>query len=124
MVHEGVELDISTLERSELEPPERVLAAHHLAGTFYGGNILYDPYGELAALHALSQREYRKLFWVQRRCAAAQDRVLRNLGGITTMQDWHDQVMAWLFATGVYDVWAARCGVVDWDELQRKRRRG
>lgn len=23
---------------------------------------------------------------------------------------------------GVYDVWAARCGVVDWDALQARRR--
>src|SRR4051794_26335986 len=51
IVVDGVALDISTIERAELEPPERVLGAYHLAGSLRSpDSVLHDSNGWLGAV--------------------------------------------------------------------------
>ena len=96
-------LDVSYLPRQEVQSPEQVLGQSHLAGSLRTANIIADPSGQLTALQAAVARDYAQRRWVVQRCAHAQDKILRNLQGLDASEaaPFHDQVLPWLFATGV-----------------------
>lgn len=100
-LYQGVLLEGSFLSREELRSTEQVLGRYHLAGSFHRPSVIDDPTGELTALNIAVAREYARRMWVERRCADAMARIERNLRGVPTAPIWPDQVMAWLFASGI-----------------------
>jgi hypothetical protein len=100
-LYRDVILEVSYLASDELQSPEMILSRYDLAGSFQAPSIILDPTGELTGLQTAVARDYAKRCWVYRRCEDAQARVLRNLQSLNGHEPFHDQVTAWLFATGV-----------------------
>lgn len=100
-LYHSVLLEVSYLPSDQLRSAETVLGQYHLAGSFHGDSVIADPTGMLTKLQAAVAAEYAKRQWVYRRCEDARNRILRNLASIKADDPVHDQVMAWLFATGV-----------------------
>jgi len=100
-IYRGVMLEISYLPMDQLQSPESILGQSHLAGSFKGPSIISDPSGQLTKLQAAVSKDYAKREWVYRRCQHARDKILRNLQGLNESAPFHDQVLPWLFATGV-----------------------
>ena len=99
--YQDVLLEVSYLLGDQLGSPERVLGRYDLAGSFRAPAVILDPSGQLTKLQAVVAREYAKRAWVSQRCDDARNRVLRNLRALDAAAPFHDQVTAWLFATGV-----------------------
>lgn len=97
----GVLLEVTILPWREIASVEHVLASYHLAGSFRVDTIIADPGGELRRLQGEIARRFAERVWVQRRCEDARGRIERFLGSIDPSAPWHEQVMAWLFGTGV-----------------------
>ena len=100
-VYQGVLLEVSYLSQAEVQSPEQILATAHLAGSFQGASVLADPSGQLTQVQQAVAQGYAQQRWVYARCVDARDKVLRNLDGVKPDLPCHDQVMAWLFGTGV-----------------------
>lgn len=94
-------LDVSHLPITELRSAEVILANSHIAGSFRGASIIMDPSGVLARLQTAVSRDYAQHYWVMRRCEHARDKILTFLGQVNTSNPFHDQVLPWLFGTGV-----------------------
>ena len=100
-IYRDVMLEVSYLPRDQLQSPEQILGLSHLAGSFRVPSIIADPSGELTPLQAAVAKEYAKRAWVYKRCENARDKILNNLQGVRASAPFHDQVLPWLFATGV-----------------------
>jgi hypothetical protein len=100
-VYRGVLLEVSYLPSDQVASSEQVLGRYDLAGSFRATGVILDPLGELTALQGAVSTEYAKRQRVSRRCEDARNRVLRNLQSLDAAAPFHDQVTAWLFATGV-----------------------
>jgi hypothetical protein len=99
--YQGVLLEVSLLALREVQTPELILGSSHLAGSFRMPGILADPTGKLADLHHVVVRDFAKWEWVLKRCEHVQQKIHNNLAGIQKASQLHDQVSAWLFATGL-----------------------
>lgn len=99
--HRDVILDIVYVPGGLLRSPERILGDYHMAGMFRTPNVILDPSGWLTGLQAAVSRGYARRPWVQQRCGQARDKVLRYIRSLNESEPLHDQVTAWLFATGV-----------------------
>ncbi len=97
----NVMLEVSYLSRDELASAEVILGLSHLAGSLRTASVIMDPSGELSKLQADVAKDYAKRRWVRQRCAHAQAKILNNLRSLDEAAPFHDQVMPWLFATGV-----------------------
>jgi hypothetical protein len=100
-IYRDVMLEVSFLAWDQIQSPERILGQSHMAGSFRNPSIISDPSGQLTRIHEVVSRDFAKRPWVHKRCEHARDKVLRNLQGLNASDLFHDQVMAWLFATGV-----------------------
>jgi hypothetical protein len=100
-LYRDVILEVSYLASDELQSPAMILSRYDLAGSFQAPSIIFDPTGELTELQEAVARDYAKRRWVYRRCEDARARVVRNLQSLIEHEPFHDQVIAWLFATGV-----------------------
>ena len=100
-IHRDVILEVSYLPSDGLQSPELILGDYHMAGSFRTPSIILDPSGQLTELQAAVSVDYAKRQWVRKRCEHARDKVLRNLQGLNESAPFHDQVVPWLFATGV-----------------------
>jgi hypothetical protein len=100
-VRNGVLLDVSFLPIDLVRSAEVVLGISHLAGSFQGSSILLDPTGHLSTLQAAVSRDYAKREWVIRRCEHAREKILGYLALLDESDPFHDQVVPWLFGTGV-----------------------
>jgi hypothetical protein len=96
-----VVLEVSYLASDQVRSSEQILGDYHMAGSFRTPSIIADPSGRLTELQAAVSRDFAKRRWVYRRCEHAENRVLRNLRSLNESEPFHDQVTAWLFATGV-----------------------
>jgi len=101
VVVEGLLLDISYLPASELASAADVLGISHLAGSFALATILDDPGGELLALQARVAVAYPQRPWVERRIEFVHRKILRHLDGLDASLPLEQQVVRWLFATGL-----------------------
>jgi hypothetical protein len=101
LLTQGVLLEVTYLPGDQLRSANQVLGVSHLAGSLRGTSIILDPSGQLAHLQAAVSRDYAKRRWIYRRCEHARSKVLRNLEGLDEVEPFHDQVVHWLFATGV-----------------------
>lgn len=100
-IYQGVLLEVSYLSSDQLHSAETVLGQYHLAGSFHRASVIADPSGELTQLQAAVAASYAKRHWVEQRCVDARNRILHNLASVKEADPVHDQVMAWLFGTGV-----------------------
>jgi hypothetical protein len=100
-IYRGVLLDVSHLPADQLGSPELILGHANLAGSFRAAGIIADPSGRLTALQTAVSRDYARRRWVSRRCAHARDKILANLEALDAGEPFHDQVLPWLFATGI-----------------------
>jgi hypothetical protein len=99
--HQGVILEITYLPRSQVESAEQVLGHYHLASSFYRPNVMLDPTGHLAAVRAVVAREFPRRHRVRQRCEHAAGNISRYLDSLQAAEAVHDQVMSWVFGTGV-----------------------
>jgi len=99
--HDGVLLEVSYLPGKELADPERVLSSYHLASSFRTDNLIDDPTGRLRALQTEVACGFTQPEWVRRRCQDARLRVENRLRTVGRAPSWPDQVLGWLFPTGV-----------------------
>lgn len=100
-VYQGVLLEVSYLASDEVRSPEQVLGQAHLAGSFRAPGVIDDPSGRLTLLQAAVAKDYAKRRWVRARCEHTLGKIrgiLRSLGEPAPL---HDEVTAWLFATGI-----------------------
>jgi hypothetical protein len=97
---EGLLLEVSYLGGDEITSAEQVLGQYHLAGSFRHNGILADPSGRLTAIQREVGRDFAKRTWVVRRCEHALDRVLTGFA-FNPDAAFPDQVISWLFPTGV-----------------------
>jgi hypothetical protein len=100
-IYRDVLLEISYLPRDQCQLPELILGQSHMAGSFRIPGIILDPSGQLTKIQAAVSKDYAKRQWVYKRCEHARNKILRNLQGVNEPDPFHDQVIPWLFATGV-----------------------
>lgn len=94
-------LEVTYLSINQLRSSDMVLSHYHLAGGFRTPSVILDPSGQLTKLQAAVAHGFAKRQWVSRRCAHARDRVLEQLAALNESDPFHDQVIGWLFPTGV-----------------------
>jgi hypothetical protein len=98
----GLIIDAAYLAQAEVQSADQVLGIAHLAGSLRSErSIITDPTGQLRAIQAQVAIDYAKIFWVTRRCEQAQAKVRANLAGLNPGGPFFDQVIGWLFGTGV-----------------------
>lgn len=100
-VYRKVLLEVSHLPQDQIQSPEMVLGQYHLAGSFRSPGIIMDPSGYLTELQAAVAENYAKRQWVYRRCEQARNKVLYGFQAVDEAKPLPDQVLAWLFPTGV-----------------------
>jgi hypothetical protein len=100
-VYQDVMLEVSYVSRDHIQSPDINLGQPHIAGSFRRSSVILDPSGQLTKLQAVVSKHYAKRRWVTKRCENAMDKVLQNLQGLKASEPFHDQVVSWLFATGV-----------------------
>lgn len=94
-------VEVTYLPWRRLASVEEVLGSYHLAGSFRMDTIIADPTGHLRGLQAQVSRHFAERVWVRRRCENARQKIEDGLRAIDTAAAWHNQVIAWLFSTGV-----------------------
>lgn len=99
--YRDIMLDVSYMAAATLRSVDAVLGDYHLAGTLARPGILADPTGTLTTLQRDVAANFAREHWVRRRCQHARDKVLAGLAGISSTRPLHDNVLAWLFPTGV-----------------------
>ncbi|HYM15491.1 MAG TPA: hypothetical protein VEZ14_08015 [Dehalococcoidia bacterium] len=99
--YRGLTLDVTCRSLDRLRPPEAILADYHVAPAFRTPNIIADPSGELTELQAAVSSDFAGHPWVTKRCDHARSHALSYLRMLKESDDFHDQVIAWLFANGV-----------------------
>ena len=100
-VYGDVLIEVTPLSLDELQPANRVLAHYHLAGGLATSSILMDPSGRLTELQVAVSRGYARPRWVRQRCRHARQRVLKGLATLDEADPFEQQVVSWLFPTGV-----------------------
>ncbi len=94
-------LDVSTIDRSELEPADRILGTYHLAGSLRSPTaILYDPYGWLTRNQHMVEAGFEEARWVRTRYEGAIRRIESNLRNLELAESREVGGIWWLFATG------------------------
>ncbi|MGW2084938.1 hypothetical protein [Streptomyces sp. NPDC001880] len=97
----GALLEVSHLSWEELASAEGVLSSYHLAGSFRRDTVIDDPTGRLRELRADVSRRFAERCWVRSRCLDAERRIEARLAAFDTSAPFHEQVLSWLFPTGV-----------------------
>jgi len=100
-VHCGALLEVTYLPWRRIASVDDVLASYHLAGSFRVDTIIADPTGDVRRLQVQVSRLFAERVWVRRRCEDARQKAEQGLRNIDIAASWPDQVMAWLFPTGV-----------------------
>ena len=100
-LYRDVLVEASYLPKDQVASPDQVLGQYQMAGSFRVPSIILDPSGQLTRLQAAVSRDYAKRRWVHKRCEHARNNVLNRLQALNESDPLHDQVTAWLFATGV-----------------------
>ena len=100
-LHRGVLLEVTYLSESELASAEHVLSSYHLAGGFRTDTIIDDPAGRLRRLQATVGPAFADPVWVRRRLLDVRRRIETGLRALDPDAPFHEQVLGWLFRTGV-----------------------
>jgi len=99
--HRGALLEIAVFPWSWFESVDELSSSYHLAEGLRQNTIIEDPTGELRERQLQVTRSFREEVWVRRRYQNASNKVENFLSGIDPSAPWTDQILAWLFATGV-----------------------
>jgi hypothetical protein len=94
-------LDVSYLSSNQFQSPEQLLGQSHMAGSFRTPSIISDPSGQLTKIQKAVSKSYAKRKWVYKRCEHIEDKIIQNLQGLKRLKPFHEQVISWVFATGV-----------------------
>jgi hypothetical protein len=100
-LYRGALLEPSTLSWEQLSSPETVLSSYHLAGSFRVDTVIADPTGRLRDLQREVAAGFAKRSWVRRRCQDAFRKSAAGLAAIDPEAPFHQQVLSWVFPTGV-----------------------
>ena len=98
--YRGVLIEASYLPLDHLQSPEQILGQYHLAGSFRAQSVILDPTGTLIPLQLAVARDFAKRRWVERRCEHALDKIASG-SWLDPADPFHDQVVGWLFPTGI-----------------------
>jgi len=101
MSDDGVLLDVTFLPQELLRSPGAILGHYHLAHSFANAAIIADRYGELTPLQTVVAREFAKRRWVDVRRLDARIKVEVGLASLPAEAPFHEQVLSWVFPTGV-----------------------
>lgn len=99
--YQGVLIEVSIFGPKDVQSAEHVLGDYHLAGAFRTPNIIVDRTGQLTQLQQAVAHGFARREWVRKRCAHAQSRILAQLDGFSASASFPDQVIGWVFPTGV-----------------------
>lgn len=100
LIDHGLLLEVSYLAADALVA-DRILGLSHLAGSFALSTILDDPAGRLCELQTAVAAEYPRRVWVERRSGFVRQKILGHLDGLDASLPLEQQVVRWLFATGL-----------------------
>ncbi|MDQ3856287.1 MAG: hypothetical protein M3281_07840, partial [Chloroflexota bacterium] len=64
-------------------------------------NVISDPTGHLTELQEAVSRDFARRHWVLKRCEQARNKVAAGIDGLDASRPFHEQVLSWLFPTGV-----------------------
>lgn len=101
ITYQNLIIEASYLPLEHIRTAEQVLGVSHLAGSLRCNSVISDPTGHLSAIQTEVVDNYAKRLWVVQRCAHAEGKLRGNLQSIAETTPFHDQVIAWLFGTGV-----------------------
>lgn len=101
MLHSGALLEVTLLPWQLLSSADEVLGSYHLAAGLRVDTLIADPTGDLRTLQEYVAQHFAEEVWVRRRCRNVREKIETGLESIDALAPWHDQVTAWLFATGV-----------------------
>jgi hypothetical protein len=97
----GLLIELSSIDKSEFEPPEKISGNYFLAGSFRKPTWIFDHDGILDRATTITGRNFSDPYYVQQRIEHA----LRNSGTFLerskTNLPLHEKVSCWLFARGV-----------------------
>ncbi|MGI6706712.1 MAG: hypothetical protein ACOX6S_10895 [Clostridia bacterium] len=100
-IYQGALLEVTFLPWDLFASAEEVLASYHLAGSFRVNTVIADPTGYLEQLQRKVSHHFSEREWVLRRCRNVRQKIEGGLQGIDPGVPFHQQVMAWLFSTGI-----------------------
>ena len=100
-MYNNVLLEVTHIPWFQLSSAHDVLQSYHLAGSFQHDTIIADPTGVLHDLQKTVSEHFSEAGWVRARYEAAIQKVVNGLQGLDATGSKHDQVMGWLFPTGV-----------------------
>lgn len=100
-LYQGALLEVTYLPAAKVQTAEHVLGDYHLAPSLATARVLYDPTGALTTLQADVARGYPQRAWVRRRGEQAYAKIERQQHALERAPTWPDQVIGWLFPTGV-----------------------
>ena len=98
--HRGILLEASYLPLEHLQTAEQVLGQYQLAGSLRAASVILDQTEALAPLQTAVARDFANRRWVWRRCEHALTKIESGLH-LDPAAPFHDQVIAWLFPTGI-----------------------
>lgn len=100
-LYKDVLLEVSYLPVNLFSSSEVILSHYHLAYSFHHTEIISDPDHKLKPLQQLVSQNFSQYQWVYKRCLDAKKKAINGLKHIPTDVPYQEQVMSWLFPTGV-----------------------
>jgi hypothetical protein len=100
-VYNGVMLEVTYLSWDQISSAEKVLVSHHLANSLRLDTIITDPTGCIHKLQSEVSRHFAEKDWVRRRCENVINNIENSLRRYNTSGPYHQQVLSWLFPTGI-----------------------
>lgn len=102
VLHRGVRLDVSFLDRRELADYDAVARIHYLAPSFRSErSIIVDADGELHSLHDHLAPIFERPDVVWGRCENVLSRMTSGLAHVGEPTGWPAQLLGWLFPTSL-----------------------
>ncbi len=100
-VYGGVMLEVTYIAWEQLSSAKKVLVSHHLANSLRTDTIIADPTGSIRQLQSEVSRHFAEQAWVRRRCKNVLKGIENSLRSYKTSVPYYEQVLAWLFPTGI-----------------------
>ncbi|MFB4212185.1 hypothetical protein ACE1TH_09795 [Shouchella sp. JSM 1781072] len=94
-------LEVTHLDYNLFQDKGTILADYHLSYSFAHTTILADKDKILLPLQKQVVDDFTQLKWVNQRCLQVKHKIRDGLTTLPTSLPFHEQVMNWLFPTGV-----------------------
>lgn len=99
--YRDITLEVSYSSSEQFQSPDTVLGDYTIACHLARPSLIMDPSGQLTKLQETVSRDYAKRKWVRKRCEHARDWLTTSLQWLNESDPFHDQVFAWIYATGM-----------------------